>query len=295
MMRYQRVSPDCIPLSNGKKPNAETTTSSTNSLGTETLRLRSPSRTLDHPSPETATSPIRGGSSDVLLQWGQKKRARFSRSEIRSSHIDESRRMEMMPPPRRQQQCNGGAGFHRNLTHRNVEKRSAGGSGSVSGASSRPPSRSKAAVKRSPEKIDGKMAPPPPPTSTNDKKQANNNNSNQVDSCEAKATTATATTTNSNNSSGGGAGQKVMEWPRISLSLSRKEKEDDFFAMRGTKLPHRPKKRPKLVDKSLQYCFPGMWLSDLTKSRYEVREKKSVKKQKRRGLKGMESMESDSD
>lgn len=28
----------------------------------------------------------------------------------------------------------------------------------------------------------------------------------------------------------------------------------------------------------LQYCFPGMWLSDLTKSRYEVREKKSVKK-----------------
>jgi len=28
----------------------------------------------------------------------------------------------------------------------------------------------------------------------------------------------------------------------------------------------------------LQCCFPGMWLSELTKSRYEVREKKSIKK-----------------
>lgn len=28
----------------------------------------------------------------------------------------------------------------------------------------------------------------------------------------------------------------------------------------------------------VQYCFPGMWLSDLTRGRYEVREKKCVKK-----------------
>ncbi|KAK1321843.1 hypothetical protein QJS10_CPA03g00858 [Acorus calamus] len=88
----------------------------------------------------------------------------------------------------------------------------------------------------------------------------------------------------------------LFEWPRIYISLSRKEKEDDFLVMKGTKLPQRPKKRAKNVDKNLQYCFPGMWLSDLTRSRYEVREKKCVKKQKRRrGLKGLESMESDSD
>ncbi|XP_058101050.1 uncharacterized protein LOC131245540 isoform X2 [Magnolia sinica] len=95
-----------------------------------------------------------------------------------------------------------------------------------------------------------------------------------------------------------GAAEKVnldlFEWPRIYISLSRKEKEDDFLAMKGTKLPQRPKKRAKNVDRALQYCFPGMWLSDLTRSRYEVREKKCVKK-KRRGLKGMESMESDSE
>uniref|UniRef100_A0A1D1YXN8 Uncharacterized protein n=1 Tax=Anthurium amnicola TaxID=1678845 RepID=A0A1D1YXN8_9ARAE len=86
----------------------------------------------------------------------------------------------------------------------------------------------------------------------------------------------------------------LFEWPRIYISLSRKEKEDDFLAMKGTKLPQRPKKRAKNVDKTLQYVFPGMWLSDLTRGRYEVREKKSVKK-KRRGLKGMESMDSESE
>ncbi|XP_061349050.1 uncharacterized protein LOC133294415 [Gastrolobium bilobum] len=88
---------------------------------------------------------------------------------------------------------------------------------------------------------------------------------------------------------------EVIEWPRIYIALSRKEKEDDFLAMKGTKIPQRPKKRAKNVDRTLQYCFPGMWLSDLTKSRYEVREKKSAKKQKRRGLKGMENLESDTE
>ncbi|KAI5650380.1 hypothetical protein M9H77_36385 [Catharanthus roseus] len=103
--------------------------------------------------------------------------------------------------------------------------------------------------------------------------------------------------------SGSGGGEKanngggeVNEWPRVYIPLTRKEKEEDFLAMKGTKLPHRPKKRPKAVERILQYCFPGMWLSDLPRGRYEVREKKCPRKQpKRRGLKGMESMESDSE
>lgn len=45
---------------------------------------------------------------------------------------------------------------------------------------------------------------------------------------------------------------EVIEWPKIYVSLSRKEKEDDFLAMKGTKLPHRPKKRAKNVDRALQ-------------------------------------------
>ncbi|KAF8089850.1 hypothetical protein N665_0496s0056, partial [Sinapis alba] len=89
---------------------------------------------------------------------------------------------------------------------------------------------------------------------------------------------------------------EVTEWPRIYIALSRKEKEEDFLVMKGTKLPHRPRKRAKNIDKSLQYCFPGLWLSDLPKNRYDVREKKNVKKQqKRRGLKGMEDLDTDSE
>lgn len=45
---------------------------------------------------------------------------------------------------------------------------------------------------------------------------------------------------------------ELFEWPRIYLSLSRKEKEDDFLIMKGTKLSQRPKKRPKNIDRTLQ-------------------------------------------
>lgn len=48
------------------------------------------------------------------------------------------------------------------------------------------------------------------------------------------------------------SGEAVVEWPRIYIALSRKEKEDDFFSMKGTKLPHRPKKRAKAIDRALQ-------------------------------------------
>ncbi|RVX12913.1 hypothetical protein CK203_009789 [Vitis vinifera] len=60
-------------------------------------------------------------------------------------------------------------------------------------------------------------------------------------------------------------------WPKLFISLSSKEKEEDFMAMKG--------------------CA---WLSDLCQERYEVREKKASKKRPR-GLKAMGSMESDSE
>lgn len=118
----------------------------------------------------------------------------------------------------------------------------------------------------------------------------NHDNTNAVRTAKIAGGTAAAAERLNN-----GGGSEVNEWPRIYIPLSRKEKEEDFLAMKGTKLPQRPKKRPKTVDRILQYCFPGMWLSDLTRGRYEVREKKCPRKQKRRGLKGMESLESDSE
>ncbi|KAJ6705244.1 putative (DUF1639)-RELATED [Salix purpurea] len=367
--RYQRVSPDCVPLSNGKKPNeAENGRSIPNAFNsastnfdTKGFRFRSPSRNQEHHNNSTtssphsennhnqtqrhdsspAPSPSRGCNGDMLLQWGQKKRARVSRSEIRGLADESSssgqarqpinkvpRRVDNKfssptmpppppPPPPPQQSIStstrGGnikkenSGF---LSRRNLEKRSGAGNGSPSrnsGGSSRVVSRSTAG-KRSPpppENIDRKM-----PSSRSAAKDEKPNGSlvqgdrqmNQVDSTRAKSEREAGVTTSNTVpapavASGGEKvnNNEVIEWPRIYIALSRKEKEDDFFAMKGTKLPQRPKKRAKNIDKALQYCFPGMWLSDLTKSRYEVREKKCVKKQKRRGLKGMESMDSDSE
>lgn len=85
-----------------------------------------------------------------------------------------------------------------------------------------------------------------------------------------------------------------LEWPQIILVLTRKEKEDDFLVLKGNKLPQRPKKRPKVVEKALLYCTPGYWLNDLSHGRYDVREKKNAKKNPG-GLKAMESVEPDSE
>ncbi|KAJ7513742.1 hypothetical protein O6H91_23G012500 [Diphasiastrum complanatum] len=85
-----------------------------------------------------------------------------------------------------------------------------------------------------------------------------------------------------------------FEWPKF-LCLSRKEKEEDFLAMRGSKLPQRPKKRSKHIEKALHYVNPGAWLSDMSWERYEVREKKTVKKRPRAGLKALDSADTDSE
>ncbi|XP_062161600.1 uncharacterized protein LOC133868671 isoform X3 [Alnus glutinosa] len=397
---YQRVSsPDCVPLSSGKKPNINgrilhTTTNiagartNVSGSGCSTLegkgfRFRSPSITHDHnnleaasasphsenhhhhhhdsppppppaaaknhrrdrsPSPSASASPSPsrgggGGSGDMLLQWGQRKRARVSRSEIRaltddssssssSAAIKAQRRLAPAtstmpppppPPPPLPLPCTSNSTSNATtrprreasafLSHRNLDERSgSGGSGSPSrnsGSGSRVVSRSTAG-KRSPppEKLDRKMiacsgsVKDEKPNGSSDRTNHVLDSANQAHSEQEAGPTNTAAPL-AGGGGGGGGGEKLnvelSEWPRIYIALSRKEKEDDFLAMKGTKLSQRPKKRPKNIDKALQYCFPGMWLSDLTRNRYEVREKKCVKKQKRRGLKGMESLESDSE
>ncbi|KAJ0082444.1 hypothetical protein Patl1_11916 [Pistacia atlantica] len=306
-----------------------TTTTATATATTKAFRFRSPSKSQDninanspplsentnqsHQSQRLDMSPSPG---DVLLQWGQKKRARLSRSEIRSLTDDSSssssahgrhpinkvqRRgsglmdklssvpMPPPPPPPPSIPSNGSSTSKRNsgfIPSRNLEERSGAVNGlpsrnCTSGNTSRAVSRSTATAGKgsspSPDKIDKKI------TSSGSRKDEKLNGSstrhdlnNHVDSAPAQSEQEV-----------GGVGAvvekvnvEVIEWPKIFVSLSRKEKEDDFLAMKGTKLPHRPKKRAKNIDRALQYCFPGMWLSDLTKSRYEVREKKNVKKVK---------------
>ncbi|XWS58511.1 hypothetical protein CRYUN_Cryun08bG0040400 [Craigia yunnanensis] len=94
--------------------------------------------------------------------------------------------------------------------------------------------------------------------------------------------------------SNNGEDNKGLVWPKLYITLSSKEKEEDFMAMKGCKPPQRPKKRAKIIQRSLLLVSPGAWLTDMCQERYEVREKKSSKKRPR-GLKAMGSMESDSD
>ncbi|THU70694.1 hypothetical protein C4D60_Mb08t27670 [Musa balbisiana] len=325
MMRYQRVSPDVLPLGNGRKPivrtskedDADHSSRNANHSPSEgkSTRARSvsvsagPSPSRDHQfpripapfdsptsaaathserQPPPSASPksqsrqhhdaVNSVGSDVILQWGHNKRSRRPRAsgDETSAHSRQllkiprrspaSSSAAMPPPP-----CGGScarAGHLRTSVpvgdaKKGVEDQSGG------------PARSE---KRSPPAPPDKAlrAPADAPVNPSEPKQP------PADQESAPVAIAEKLSLDR------------LEWPKIYLSLSRKEKEDDFLAMKGTKLPQRPKKRAKNIDRTLQYCFPGMWLSDLTRGRYEVREKKCAKK-RRRGLKGMESVDSDSE
>nr|AFK44975.1 unknown [Lotus japonicus] len=57
---------------------------------------------------------------------------------------------------------------------------------------------------------------------------------------------------------------------KFSVSLSKEEVEQDFWALAGTRPPRRPKKRPRNVQKQLTTLYPGLWLSELTADSYKV-------------------------
>ncbi|KAH0450190.1 hypothetical protein IEQ34_020882 [Dendrobium chrysotoxum] len=56
---------------------------------------------------------------------------------------------------------------------------------------------------------------------------------------------------------------------KFSISLSRKEIEEDFYIFTGRKPSPKPKKRPKAMQKQLDALFPGFWLSEVTKDMYK--------------------------
>ncbi|KAL4297354.1 hypothetical protein GQ457_07G038740 [Hibiscus cannabinus] len=100
----------------------------------------------------------------------------------------------------------------------------------------------------------------------------------------------------SGSSSGSGevAAAPIFWPPKFVIALTNKEKEEDFMVFRGSRLPQRPKKRTKFIQRTLNLVSPGTWLCDLTLERYEVREKKITKKRPR-GLRAMGNVESDSE
>ncbi|TKY58509.1 hypothetical protein E2542_SST15572 [Spatholobus suberectus] len=264
----------------------------------------------------TSSSPSGG---DVLLKWGHRKRSRLSRPAIEDSlssvHTNNRRITHTvppqlsMPPPPPLVSSTASSGRGRKHSPRNLEDPSLGGSESPSRNSqgsnpvvsrSAAPKLSSSGMERNNRRMpsfgSAKCQKPSGFSTTQASERLNNSHGHSASvQSEQEGGFPTAPATSTLAANGTKVTVEVIEWPRIYIALSRKEKEDDFLAMKGTKIPQRPKKRAKNIDRILQCCFPGMWLSELTKSRYEVREKKSVKKQKRRGLKGMESLDSDSE
>ncbi|XP_047958979.1 uncharacterized protein LOC125204372 [Salvia hispanica] len=77
-------------------------------------------------------------------------------------------------------------------------------------------------------------------------------------------------------SDGGGpsaaSGGKKREREKFSVALSKREIEEDFYAMVGHRPPRRPKKRARIVQKQMDTLFPGLWLTEVTPDMYKVTE-----------------------
>lgn len=75
----------------------------------------------------------------------------------------------------------------------------------------------------------------------------NNNNNGEVLKLKPNSPALTA----SNDAVNASVSGEKRERPKFSVSLSRRELEDDFLAMAGRRLPRKPKKRPRVVQRQL--------------------------------------------
>ncbi|KAM7271920.1 hypothetical protein ACFE04_031134 [Oxalis oulophora] len=64
--------------------------------------------------------------------------------------------------------------------------------------------------------------------------------------------------------------KKLPERLKFSLTLSKKEIEEDFIKMTGHKPPRRPKRRSKTVQRQIDAVCPGMWLGEVNVDAYKV-------------------------
>ena len=142
---------------------------------------------------------------------------------------------------------------------RNLEDRSGTVNGSPSrngGGNSRVASRSTAAGKRSPPPERSERKTSSSTRAVNEMPNGSSAQADRVNQIDSASLHHEQETRNNNNASCAPKEDKtsteVVEWPRIQIALSRKEKEDDFLVMKGTKLPQRPKKRAKNVERALQ-------------------------------------------
>ncbi|KAJ7561788.1 hypothetical protein O6H91_03G041300 [Diphasiastrum complanatum] len=248
----------------------------------------------------------KGYEGDVLLQWGQRKRQRNGRLDTKTSIAEDCPvpSKKQLRVDRRLEKTSGAVQTQANSSKKEHSLRpctpsvleATGGNGrSVIACGDNGSTLCHAAdvhgSRWSPVKRDGRESPlsmdePDNAVTCNQSGSRGSYAANVEEHAEVEDAQGTAVVEK--------ISLEFFEWPKFVVSLSRKEKEDDFFGIKGSKLPQRPKKRSKHTEKFLHYVSPGMWLCDLTRERYEVRERKTTKK-KPRGLKAMGSVDSDSE
>ena len=50
---------------------------------------------------------------------------------------------------------------------------------------------------------------------------------------------------------GSSSGSEGSIWPKFAITLTNREKEEDFLVFKGSKLPQRPKKRAKVIQRTV--------------------------------------------
>uniref|UniRef100_A0A7N0RIX6 Uncharacterized protein n=1 Tax=Kalanchoe fedtschenkoi TaxID=63787 RepID=A0A7N0RIX6_KALFE len=246
-----------------------------------------------------ATDPLTSSSPDFVLQWGNKKRLRCMKIQTKDDSSGPNHHRTTARVDRRVIRTdlthNGNFPKQRPASppppHR-VPRNSENMRGSLQGQSS-----SGGGVTEHVKLLHTQEGKRGSPVSGNNHHHQHNN------TIEAGGGSFEMVHEGSKKGGGGGggssSGSEVIPpavWPpKFVIALTNKEKEEDFMAIKGSKLPQRPKKRSKYVQRNLKLVSPGAWLCELTLERYEVREKKTSKKRPR-GLKAMcSSIESESE
>ena len=98
-----------------------------------------------------------------------------------------------------------------------------------------------------------------PDRGAHDKRGGGNHNDNNHHNNKSAASSETAK--KGGSSSGSGEAAPPVWPPKFVIALTNKEKEEDFMAIKGSKLPQRPKKRAKFIQRTLNvsptsYSFP---------------------------------------
>ncbi|KAI4337115.1 hypothetical protein L6164_015568 [Bauhinia variegata] len=254
--------------------------------GDRSLLLRASSDTL-----RQATT------SDFVLQWGNRKRLRCMKVQVKDDSSTPVQRTTVrvdrrvvrtdkdssnQPNNRNNNHTNG----YPNLRHRPSSPQ-------------QPPQRilrnSEASNAMRGQSNGGARGIASPDRGAHDNRGAHNNTHINHSENKSAASSDTAHDSKKGATQSGSDDAAPTVWPpKFVIALTNKEKEEDFMAIKGSKLPQRPKKRAKFIQRTLNLVSPGAWLCDLTLERYEVREKK-ISKKRPRGLKAMGNMDSGSE